>query len=105
MRLADFLDNTDDAEAVKRNPVVLTNALYKAKDSFNCYLTASQAISLARHLLEKAQLIVDAGLEDAAVQVWNQGEDSERLYCGLIQARKGPRKSRKRPETGDTGRG
>ena len=81
---------------LKANPVVVPNALYKAEGSFNCYLTPGQAIALARNLLAKAQLILDEGLEDAAVQLWNKGESNERLYCGLIEARKGPRRTPKR---------
>jgi hypothetical protein len=54
-------------------------------------------MSLARNLLQKAQLILDEELEDAAVHVWNQGKDNEKLYCGLNQSRKGLRKIRKKP--------
>jgi hypothetical protein len=83
----------------QRNPVVECNALYKTEENLNCYLTPAQAIALARNLLEKAQLILDQKLEDAAVQLWNQGKENERLYCGLIQARKGPRRGRPQPKS------
>ena len=49
------------------------NALYKNANNFNCYLTPPQAIALAQHLVQKAQLILDENLADAAVQLWNKG--------------------------------
>jgi hypothetical protein len=70
------------------------NALYKTKENVNCYLTPSQAMEFARHLLEKAQLNLDYKISDAVVQVWNQGEDNEKLYFGLIEGRKGPRRKK-----------
>jgi hypothetical protein len=75
------------------NLVVVTNAMYKTEDSFNCYLTSAQARQLAEHLLRKAELIENAGIEGAAVHVWSQGRDNEKLYCGgRSKARKGIRR-------------
>lgn len=92
MKIADFL-----VQGPKRdNPAVTCNALYKTAQNVNCYLTPSQAIQLARHLLQEAQCLLENDVTDGAVQVWNQGEMNERLYCGLIAARKGPR--RKKPK-------
>jgi hypothetical protein len=75
-----------------KNPSVQCNALSKTAKSVNCNLTPSQAEELAAYLLEKAKVIVENHIEDAAVQVWNVGVDSERLSIGLIKARKGPRR-------------
>jgi hypothetical protein len=94
MLLSDFRADKDNIHKKQGNPVVACNALYKTAENFNCYLTPSQAISLASNLLQKAQLILDEKLEDAAVQLWNTGKNSEKLRCGLTQVRKGPRKSR-----------
>jgi hypothetical protein len=77
---------------------VSCNALSKTKSSINCNLTPSQAITLARHLLQKAQVILDERLDDAVVQLWIVGRNNERLSCGLTKRRKGPRR-RKKPAT------
>jgi hypothetical protein len=99
MLLSDFLADKGNAHSAQGNPVAECNALYKAEENFNCYLTAAQAIALAQNLLQKAQLILDEKLEDAVVHMWNKGKDNEKLYCGLNQARKGPRrKSSKSPQ-------
>jgi hypothetical protein len=84
-------------EAARRqgNPHVECNALYKTGANVNCYLKPGQAIELARHLLQKAQLILDHLLEDDVVHVWNQGTDNEKLYVGLNTARKGPRRRKR----------
>ena len=95
MKLSNFLAHRDNAHRKQGNPVVKCNALYKAKENVNCYLTPAQAIALSRNLLQKAQLILDEKLEDTVVHLWSQGKENERLYCGLNQARKGPRKSSK----------
>jgi hypothetical protein len=97
MQLSDYLSQPGNAHTKQGNPVVSCNALYKAEENFNCYLTPAQAISLARNLLQKAQLILDEKLEDAVVHMWNKGKSNEKLYCGLNQARKGLRKSGKKP--------
>jgi hypothetical protein len=102
MMVSDFLADKDNAHKEQGNPVVACNALYKAEYNFNCYLTPAQAIALARTLLQKAQLILDEKLEDAAVHLWNKGKDNEKLYCGLNQARKGPRKGSKKPQAAPT---
>jgi hypothetical protein len=94
MLLSDFLAQEGNAESAQGNPGVTCNALSKTEKSFNCNLTVAQAIALARHLLQKAQIIIDAELEDAAVQVYNIGLNSERLSCGLTPARKGPRRKK-----------
>lgn len=92
MLLAEFLSEESNPHSKHGNPHVNCNALYKTRTNINCYLTASQAIEHARHLLEKAQLLLDNDVEDGVVHVWNQGESSERLNVGLNQARKGPRR-------------
>jgi|tagenome__1003787_1003787.scaffolds.fasta_scaffold19997832_1 hypothetical protein len=80
-----------------KNPSVKCNALYKTKDSFNCYLTPSQALQLGQHLLEKTQFILDNNLEDAVIQLWNKGESNESVRLGFETARKGPRKKKSKP--------
>jgi hypothetical protein len=95
MLLSDFLSNKDNAHTKQGNPKVRCNMLSKTKESFNCYLIPSQAVGLARNLLQKAQLIVDEELKDAAVHLWNTGTENEYLRCGLNKARKGPRRLKK----------
>jgi hypothetical protein len=95
MLLSDYLDSEDNAHSEQGNPCVRCNALYKTKQNVNCYLTADQAMEFAQHLLDKAQLIMDNGIKDAVVQVWNQGEHNEKRYFGLTTARKGPRRKKK----------
>ena len=95
MLLSDFLAQEGNAESVQGNPGVTCNALNKTEKSFNCNLTVPQAVALARHLLQKVQIILDADLEDAVVQVYNIGLDNERLSCGITKARKGPRRKKK----------
>ena len=99
MMLSDFLAEKNNTHKEEGNPVVACNALYKAEENFNCYLTPVQAITLARNLLQKAQLILDEKLDDAVVHLWNKGTDNEKLYCGLNQARKGPRKGSRNSQT------
>jgi len=53
---------------------------------------------LSRNLLLKAQLILDEHLEDAAVQMWNPGQASEKVRCGLIKVRKGGRRKKPQPD-------
>ena len=93
MLLADFLAQPDNSHSMQGNPVVECNALYKTNENLNCYLTASQAVTLARNLLQKAQLILDENLENAVVHVWNMGKENEKLYCGLNKGRQGPRRT------------
>ena len=99
MQLIEFLANKSNKHTTDGNLGVACNALYKTKDNFNCYLTPSQAISLARNLLSKAQIILDNDLEQTAVQLWNQGENTESLYFGLVKARKGARRSKAKKAT------
>jgi hypothetical protein len=94
--LREYLEKKGNAHTEAGNPRVKCNAVYKTRSSFNCYLTPSQAIEHARHLLHKAQLILDNNITDAVVQVWNKGEQGENLYFGLTQARKGKRKKAKK---------
>jgi len=96
MLIAEFLADKENSHKKQGNPVVRCNALWKKADNLNCLLTPPQAIALARNLLQKAQLILDENLEDAAVHVWNTGKDNEKLRCGLNKRRKGPRKSLKK---------
>ena len=98
MQLSEFLAQEGNDHSVQGNPGVECNALYKTKQNLNCYLTPSQAMEFARHLLEKSQLILDNGIEDTVIQVWNQGEANEKVYFGLTKARKGPRR-KKSPRT------
>lgn len=98
--LSDFLAQVPSGHEAKANPSVTCNALYKNSNNFNCYLTPSQAISLALRLVQRAQLIREENLVDTAVQLWNQGAVNERLSLGLVNARKGPRKKTKKPPTG-----
>jgi hypothetical protein len=95
MKLKDFLARAGNRHKEEGNPHVTCNALYKKANNFNCLLTPSQAIQHAQQLLQKAQLILDEGIEDAAVHVWCVGPTSERLNCGLNQARKGGRRKKK----------
>lgn len=99
MKLSDFLAQEGNLHAQQGNPSVKCNALGKTAKSFNCYLKPVQAIELARHLLLKAQLILDAGIEDGVVHVWNVGEQNESLSFGLNQARKRSRR-KKAPHVG-----
>jgi hypothetical protein len=86
MLLHEFKADKDNEHRQQGNPKVLCNAVYKTEDSFNCYLTPSQAITLARHLLMKAQLLLDREIEDGAVQVWNTGPGNRVIRCGLVEA-------------------
>lgn len=93
-RLAMFLADENNSHKLQGNLKVRCNALYKNRDNVNALLTAGQAIELAYNLLRKAQIIIDHDLSDAAVHLWNQGSENERLYCGLNTARKGPRRKK-----------
>ena len=44
--------------------------------------------------LQKACLILDEGLDDAVVHVWNVGAANETLFCGLTKERRGGRRKR-----------
>lgn len=95
MLLEEFMADKENAHKQQGNPGVTCNTLYKSESSFNCYLTPVQAIALARNLLQKAQLILDEGIEDAAVHLWNTGK-GEKLSCGLNKARKNSRRRKTR---------
>lgn len=95
MRLDDFRKRPGKPEKAQGDPEVICNALYKTADSFNCYLTPAQAIALSRNLLMKAQLILEEGIEDAAVQMWNPDKNNEKVRCGLVKARKGGRRTKR----------
>jgi hypothetical protein len=89
------------AQAAKRhdeegNPGVKCNAQYKKDKSWNCLLKPNEAIQLARNLLQKAQLLLEEGVDDYAVHVWSAGPGNETLSCGLNVARKGPRRKKKK---------
>jgi len=94
MKLSDYRAMPNNADKKQGNPVVEVNALYKTADNFNCYLTVIQAMNLAENLLMKARQIQEEGIDDAVVHLWNQGQESERLYCGLTEGRKGPRRKK-----------
>jgi hypothetical protein len=98
MLISDFLADKENPHKKQGNPSVKCNALYKKAENLNCLLTPAQAIALARNLLQKAQLILDEQLQDAAIHVWNTGKDNEKLFCGLNKVRKGPRKRKLRAE-------
>lgn len=101
MTLNEFLATDGNSESAQGNPGVTCNALSKTEKSFNCNLTVAQAIALARHLLGKAQIIMDENINDAVVQLYNIGLDSERLSCGLTHGRIGPRRKKKKPVLSD----
>ena len=92
MKLSDFLANDENPHRQAGNPSVKCNALYKNRQNFNCYLKRSEAIELAQYLLAKAKIILAADLDDAAIQVWNQGEHNEKIFLGLTKARQGARR-------------
>lgn len=94
MLLSEFLARQEEQGDKEGNPHIQCNAFYKTGKTINCYLTPSQAVEFARHLLSKAQLILDNNIEDSVVQIWNKGEANERLYFGLTKARKGPRRKK-----------
>ncbi len=71
MKLSDYLADSNNAHKQQGNPTVEANALYKTEDNLNCYLTTTQAMNLAQNLLMKAQLIIEAGIDDAVVHLWN----------------------------------
>jgi len=102
MKLKDFLATKDHPHAKQGNPHVVCNALYKTGKNINYLLTPSQAIEHAQNILQKAQLILDHDLDDAAVHVWNQGDANEKLYVGLNTARKGPRRKVKKAKKKST---
>jgi hypothetical protein len=88
MKLSEYLAQEGNLHKEQGNPSVKCNALSKTGKSFNCYLKPGEAIEFARHLLTKAQLILDNQIEDGVVHVWNVGGDSESVSFGLNTARK-----------------
>jgi hypothetical protein len=94
MHLSEYQAQKGNRYAQEGNPSVRCNALSKTRKSVNVYLKPVQAIEFARHLLQKAQLVLQENIEDAVVQVWNVGEDNESLSIGLTQARKGRRRKK-----------
>lgn len=94
MKLRNYLALPDNAHSQQGNPGVKVNALYKSEKSINCYLTPTQAMELSEALLTKARLILEEGVDDAAVQLWSEGEDYEKFSVGLVEARKGPRRKK-----------
>ena len=99
MFLDEFRSNEMGRKEADSNLAMTCNALYKSAVTVNCYLTCTQAITLAQHLLFKAQAILDNGLEDAAVHLWNTS--GERLHVGMTKARKGPRRKQSRTKKRD----
>jgi hypothetical protein len=81
MNYKDYNADPNSLDKQQGNPSVSCNAIYKTETSFNCYLTPSDAIEFARNLLQKAQLILDEGIDDAVVHVWNSGKN-KKLSCG-----------------------
>ena len=94
MNLREFLSDNRNEHTKAKNPNVRCNALSKTARSFNCQLSPDQATELARYLLDKAQLIRRNRIDDAAVQLWNAGINSETLLLGLMPLRKGPRRKK-----------
>ena len=78
----------------KRCPSVKCNSLAKTRKSLNVQMTPDEATDLARYILDKAQLIRTKGIEDATVQLWNVGAESETIALGLMPMRKGPRRKK-----------
>jgi NAD-dependent DNA ligase len=68
---------------------VEVSAVCKTSESFDCYLSVTQAMRLAQHLLMKAELIQEEGRADSVVHLSNPGPENERLYCRLHDAREG----------------
>lgn len=98
MKLKAYLSSGEE----QKNPGIKCNALSKTAKSFNCQLSSDQAIDLARYLLNTAQLIRQSQIEDAAVQLWCVGENSETLSVGLIELRKGSRRMKAKAAVGDS---
>lgn len=94
MLLSEFLADPENEHTMQGNPRVKCNALHKTGKSYNCYLTATEAIEHAQHLLLKAQLILERDIKDAIVHVWNTEAGGEKLFVGLNHARKGSRRKR-----------
>ena len=76
MNLSAYLATPNNAHRQQGNPSVKANALYKTRENFNCYLTATQAIRLAEILLIKLRLILDEGIDDAVVHLCNTAKSS-----------------------------
>jgi hypothetical protein len=85
----------DDAEW-RLNPKVKCNAVEMNSKYLSCHLYPSEAIELARNLLEKAKLIIDEGVEDAAVHLWSDAQQTpDTLLCGIrpVVRKRGRKKS------------
>lgn len=68
---------------------VRCNAIYKNQKNLNVKLKATQALQLAKGLIQKAQILLeeeDGLADDWAVHLWSTG--GNRLYCGLSPATK-----------------
>lgn len=95
MKLADYEALKTNRDKKEGDAKVTCNAVYKTSNNVNVKLTPPQAIELAKGLLMKAQTIIEDGIDDAAVHVWNQGKDVETLYIGIGKPRKGARTGRR----------
>jgi len=99
----EFIADKDNPHTKEGNPSVKCNMLSKTSKSFNCYLKPVEAIALARHLLSKAQIILESDISDGVVHLWNVGELNEKIGCGLNKARKrGNRRAATRPSPKET---
>ena len=95
MKYADFNAKSPDDAGWRLNPQVKCNAVEMRSKYLSCHLSPSEAIELARNLLDKAKVIIDKDLEDAAVELWSDAQTPNTLLCGIWPvARKGRRKKR-----------
>ena len=77
MLLSQFLSDPNNPHKRDGNPCIKCNTVYKKDGSFNCYFTPTQAMEFARHILAKAQLILDNGIDDAGVHLWSMCAETQ----------------------------
>jgi hypothetical protein len=96
VKYADFNAKSPDDAAWRLNPQVKCSAVEVSSKYLSCHLSPSEAIALARNLLDKAKLIIDEDLEDAAVHLWSDVvQTPNTLLCGTMPvARKGRKHKR-----------
>lgn len=75
--------NLEAAHSDTKCPGAKCHYIHSTESSFNCELSASQAIELARNVLLKAQLILDYGQQDTDfVHLWAM-KNSKSLSVGM----------------------
>jgi hypothetical protein len=85
VKYADFTDKSPDDAEWRVNPQVKCNNVEMYSKYLSCHLCPSEAIELARNLLDKARLIIDEDLEDAAVHLWSDSKQTpDTLLCGIV---------------------